>query len=257
MKKILKARLLENRALAGGYARIRFGAPGLAGEARPGQFVMVRVSDAHDPLLARPFSILEARGDSIDLLVKAVGFGTRILTSLAEGVEILVLGPLGTSFPETCKALLVAGGYGMAPLHFFTSGASDRAGLHLFYGARADTDLLMKEEWGGLLPPERIHYATEDAGRGFHGMVTGALQEFLQKDSTGWTLLACGPMPMLKAVHVLAQQRGLPCYVSVDEPMACGYGVCLGCVVPTRDGYKRSCQEGPIFDSRDLVWEAL
>ena len=257
MKKIIKARLLAHERLAGGYSLMAFAAPGIAGEARPGQFVMVRVSEALDPLLARPFSILDADGGEVRLLVKAVGFGTRLLTRLEKGVELLLLGPLGSAFPEADKALLIGGGYGMAPLYFFTRRAFARGGLHLFYGARDDADLLMREAWGRALPASQIHYATEDGSRGFHGLVTGALERFLQKDPKEWTLLACGPMPMLKAVHALGERHGRPCFVSVDEPMACGYGVCLGCVVPTHDGYKRSCQEGPIFDSRELRWEAL
>jgi dihydroorotate dehydrogenase electron transfer subunit len=257
MKKILKARLLAHERPADGYSLMKFDAPGFAGEARPGQFVMVRVSGALDPLLSRPFSILDADGGGVRLLVKAVGFGTRLLTRLEEGADLLLLGPLGSAFPDVSKALLIGGGYGMAPLYFFVRSASAREGLHLFYGARADSELLMKEAWGLLLPTSQVHYSTEDGSRGFHGLVTGALGRFIQTDPRGWTLLACGPMPMLKAVHALAERHGLPCFVSVDEPMACGYGVCLGCVVPTRDGYKRSCQEGPIFDSRDLLWEAL
>jgi len=257
MMKILKARVQNNRALTGEYSRIRLHVPGFDDDAAPGQFVMVRVTRAQDPLLPRPFSLLDARDGGVELLVKAVGFGSRLLTDLADGVELPLLGPLGSAFPKTSRALLVAGGYGMAPLHFYARRCADRSGVHLFYGARTDGDLLLKDDWSRLLPPAQIHYASEDGSRGFRGLVTGTLEEFLQKDPTGWTLLACGPMPMLKAVHNLAERFALPCHVSVDEPMACGYGVCLGCVVPTQNGYKRSCQDGPVFDSRELLWEAL
>jgi dihydroorotate dehydrogenase electron transfer subunit len=257
MMKILKARVLNNRALTGGYSRILLHVPGFSGDAAPGQFVMVRVTRAQDPLLPRPFSLLDAGDGEVELLVKAVGFGSRLLTDLADGVELPLLGPLGSAFPEAPRALLVAGGYGMAPLYFYTRRLAERSGIHLFYGARTDGDLLLKDDWNRLLSPAQIHYASEDGSRGTRGLVTAPLEEFLRKDPKGWTLMACGPMPMLKAVHQLAERFALPCHVSVDEPMACGYGVCLGCVVPTLNGYKRSCQDGPVFDSRELRWEAL
>ncbi len=259
MKKILKGNLLRRTGLGGGYHLLEFTAPGLAGEAGPGQFVMVRAGSTHHPLLSRPFSILWAEGDTLHLLVKAVGEGTRLLTTMGEGEATLVLGPLGAEFPLADGAVLVAGGYGMAPLYFYARRHRCPASLHLFYGARTAQHLLLLDRWRALLPEAHLHFVTEDGSLGEKGLVTAPLERFLKANpAAAGPVLACGPTPMMKASAAIARAADRPCYVSMDEPMACGFGICLGCVVPaTAGGYVCSCTKGPVFDAAAIRWEAL
>ncbi len=245
---------------AGEYFRLVLHAPVVAAAAVPGQFVMLRVSENRDPLLARPFgiaSVISRR--SIELYYRVAGRGTALLTAVRPGQHLALLGPLGKGFLEPEKdstPLLVAGGSGFPPLLFFTARHGKRA--RLFVGSRD------KE----CLPPQRamkefrsrvqsIHYATEDGSRGTCGLVTEPLAAFL--DGLGRSerpvIYACGPHPMLASVSRLAADRHIPCYVSLEERMACGLAVCMGCSVPvTTGGYKRVCKEGPVFDSREIKW---
>lgn len=258
MKKILKGTLGRRADLGGGYHLLEFRAPGLSGEARPGQFVMVRAGSTHHPLLSRPFSILWAEGDILHMLVKTVGEGTRLLTIMAEGETTLVLGPLGVEFPEADGAVLVAGGYGMAPLYFYARRHPRPASLHLFYGARTAEHLLLLDRWRAILPEANIHLVTEDGSLGEQGLVTAPLERFLKETPGSGPVLSCGPTPMMKASAAVSRANGRPCFVSMDEPMACGFGICLGCVVPAAaGGYVCSCTKGPVFDAAAIRWEAL
>lgn len=258
MKKILKGTLRRRTGLGGGYHLLEFNAPGLQGEARPGQFVMVRAGSTHHPLLSRPFSILWAEGDTLHLLVKAVGEGTRLLTTMGEGETTLVIGPLGAEFPGADGAVLVAGGYGMAPLYFYARRHPSPSSLHFFYGARTAEHLLLLDRWRALLPEANLHCVTEDGSLGERGLVTAPLERFLDANPGAGPVLACGPTPMMKASAAVSRAHGHPCYVSMDEPMACGFGICLGCVVPiTAGGYACSCTKGPVFDAAAIHWEAL
>jgi dihydroorotate dehydrogenase electron transfer subunit len=258
MKKILKGTLRSRAGLGGGYHLLEFDAPGLAEGARPGQFVMVRAGSTHHPILPRPFSILDAEGASLRLLIKAVGEGTRLITEMAEGDATQLMGPLGNAFPAAPATLLVAGGYGMAPLFFYARRHPDPGALHLFYGARTAEHLLLLDRWRALLPEDNIHLATEDGSLGARGLVTAPLERHLKECPGAAPLLACGPTPMMKASAAAARAAERPCFVSMDEPMACGFGICLGCVVPaTEGGYVCSCTEGPVFDAAAIRWEAL
>lgn len=258
MKKILKGTLARRTGLGSGYHLLEFDAPGLAEQARPGQFVMVRAGSTHHPILPRPFSVLFADGTALHLLIKAVGEGTRLITDMAEGDATQLMGPLGNEFPASPGALLVAGGYGMAPLYFHARRTADPRSLHLFYGARTAEHLLLLDRWRTMLPEANIHLVTEDGSLGEHGLVTAPLERFMHGTPGDAPVLACGPTPMMKAAAASAKAAGRPCFVSMDEPMACGFGICLGCVVPTTaGGYVCSCTKGPVFDAADIHWEAL
>ncbi|HEY6011128.1 MAG TPA: dihydroorotate dehydrogenase electron transfer subunit, partial [Nitrospirota bacterium] len=242
-----------------GYYRLVLKAPEIAKKSRPGQFVMLRVTDTMDPLLARPFGISSLiTKSSIEIYYRVVGKGTTLLTRRETGQTVGLLGPLGNGFPMPEKGttpLLIAGGSGFPPLHFLSVRAGAKA--HLFVGARD------KE----CLPPvsvlknfrERtahVHIATEDGSVGVRGMTTDLLLSFLNtKPKAAPVLYACGPHAMLAAVGRIAADQGIPCHVSMEERMACGLGACMGCSIPQKaGGYKRACKEGPVFDSRDIDW---
>jgi dihydroorotate dehydrogenase electron transfer subunit len=258
--KSLQALIVSNRSVGRGYYRIVLKAPEAAAAALPGQFVMLRVSDNLDPLLARPFGISSVlTKTSIEIVYRVVGRGTTLLTGMEAGHTLSLLGPLGKGFqmPEkNVTPILVAGGSGFPPLHFLSLRAGSRA--HFFVGARN------KE----CLPPagvlkslrehtEKVHVATEDGSSGQQGMSTDILNNFLLKreQKASLVLYACGPHAMLAAVSRIASEHGIPCFESTEERMACGLGVCMGCSIPMKaGGYKRACKEGPVFDSREVEW---
>jgi dihydroorotate dehydrogenase electron transfer subunit len=255
-----KALIVLHKPAGRGYYRLVLKAPEAARTALPGQFVMLRVSETLDPLLARPFGISAVISrSSLEIVYRVVGKGTTMLTTAKTGQTLNLLGPLGKGFPLPDKKsvpLLIAGGSGFPPLHFLVQRHRSRA--HLFLGARN------KE----CLPPpsivrsfketaEKVHIATDDGSVGVQGTSTDILNAFLIKmeQKARLVLYACGPHAMLAAVSRIAAEHAIPCYVSMEERMACGLGACMGCSIPMKaGGYKRACKEGPVFDSREIDW---
>ena len=252
--------LLCGSDAAGGIRLLKLEAPSLAQAARPGKFVMLKVNSGTEPLLARPFSIHGADQQSISILYQVVGKGTRILSQTEPGSRLSLWGPLGKGFELGAgKTVLVAGGMGVAPL-CFAAARLGRLGVEvrLLCGfARGPEAKAMaahlKKELNGC--GAQISVATEDGGLGVKGLVTELMETHLP-GSAG--VLACGPMAMLKNVARLCAQTRTPCQVSLEAPMACGLGACLGCAVPAaQGGYLRACQEGPVLESGQVDWDRL
>jgi dihydroorotate dehydrogenase electron transfer subunit len=241
------------------YFRLVVRAPQIAPLVQPGQFAHVRVPPLKEALLRRPFSIFQADGRNLSLLYKSVGRGTEALSQMRPGEELSMIGPLGRGFtvpaPGGETPLLVAGGYGMAAM-FLLAQRSPQKGV-VFVGGRRRVDILCEKEFRGLGWEVRV--ATEDGSHGEKGLVTQPLLAELKRGVAGRKLFACGPTPMLKAVGRIAEEFNLPAELSMDEHMCCGIGVCLTCVIPVKaDGgweYKRTCTDGPVFDSRQVLWE--
>ena len=242
------------------YFRLVVRAPQIAPLVQPGQFAHVRILPLKDALLRRPFSIFQASADTLSILYKAIGQGTEVLSRMRPGEELNLIGPLGHGFTVPQHAgempLLIAGGYGMAALYLLAA-RSPQKGI-TFVGGRRSSDILCEEEFRALGWDVRV--TTEDGSYGEKGLVTQALLAELGRPTPGRKLFACGPTPMLKAIGKIAAEFDLPAELSLDEHMACGMGVCLTCVVPIKTGdgweYQRSCTEGPVFDSRQIAWEA-
>jgi dihydroorotate dehydrogenase electron transfer subunit len=258
--KLHQAKVLLHRPAGRGYYRLVLQAPELAAIAAPGHFVMLRVSANLDPLLARPFGISAVISKrSIELYYRVAGRGTNLLTSVEPGQMLDLLGPLGSGFPVPDKAttpLLVAGGSGFPPLLYFAARYGKQA--HLFVGSRNKECLppaaVMKDLRSRV---KAIHYATEDGSTGVCGFVTDPMASYLARSGRDEApvIYACGPHAMLASVSRLAAEHSIPCYVSMEERMACGLGVCMGCSVSMKaGGYKRVCKEGPVFDSREIDW---
>jgi dihydroorotate dehydrogenase electron transfer subunit len=258
------APLVAREDLEGGFWLLTFQHPETAREARPGQFVMVKAGRSAEPPLRRPFSIMtvdpEAR--TFTLFVKEVGPGSRALCALSPGDVAQCLGPLGRPFsapPAGTEALLVAGGYGVAPFFLFLGELARGGGrARFFYGGRTSGDLPLLGRLSAL--DVALVPATEDGSLGHRGRVTGALLEWLRGDPGPVRLYACGPEAMLHAVAQVAEERGLEAEVSLDPWMGCGLGTCLSCVVPVqaadepRPRYRCACTEGPVFDAARVVW---
>ncbi len=216
-----------------------------------GQFYMLAAGtrwgggDAERPFLPRAFSVLRAPRSTNELhfLVEDVGPGTKRLCELGPGDDLLLVGPLGAGFrpPRDDRSpLLIGGGVGIAPLAIWQDElAGDTPALLGFRDAA-------RASGAALLSGSRV--ATDDGSVGHHGPVTDILEEEL--DSRAHVeVYACGPPPMLEAVRLLCARRDTPAQLALESGMACGFGACFGCVVPTRDGYVRLCVEGPVLDA--------
>jgi dihydroorotate dehydrogenase electron transfer subunit len=288
--------VLERRRV-GAYQALRLVAPGIAGAARPGQFVHLLAGEDRSFPLRRPFSIWRVGqpggpGGSggppgwspgglgtVEVVFDVVGAGTLALSRLRAGDRVDVLGPLGRGFeppPEPAGCVLVGGGYGAAPL-FFLAGElrARRCRVELVIGAATAARLLDPEAAGRL--GDRLTVTTDDGSAGRRGLVTDSLPDLLARTGAA-RVYACGPMPMLAAVSRVAAAAGVPCQVAVEEQMACGTGICFSCVLPVRGsgGLKpsppengspagssgetrmaRSCLEGPVFDGTTIAWAEL
>ncbi len=254
-----------------GYYVIGLKAPWLAKKSQPGQFVMCRIPNA-DLLWGRAFSIYDVRGDEVLLLYKVMGKGTRILVEKKAGEKVEVIGPLGNQFspPKPDQfVLLVGGGVGLPPLYFYAKTYSQFASqMRVMIGARNQANVILEKEFKQL--GCQVEVATEDGSLGLKGFVTELLKNSLRnnmKIKNRLAIAACGPNPMLKAVGDVGIANQIPTEISMEEAMACGLGVCLGCVVKTRctpeqkkelkrdQTYTRLCCEGPVLNAERVIWE--
>jgi NAD(P)H-flavin reductase len=219
---------------------------------RPGQFYMLAAverwgaGEDERPYLPRAFSVLRSGADeSREFIVEDVGPGTRRLAQLRPGEGMWLTGPLGIGFAAPDggrRPLLVGGGIGIAPLAIWQD---ELAGAQALLGFRDAAHARAAE----LLEDTRV--ATDDGSVGHSGLVTELLTAELDKDARAM-VYACGPPPMLEAVRELCAARGVPAQLAMESGMACGFGACFGCVVPTRDGYIRLCVDGPVVDAERI-----
>jgi dihydroorotate dehydrogenase electron transfer subunit len=263
--------ILSNQELSPGYYRMRILAPGFVADSRPGQFVMVRVSGGLEPLLRRPFGIFrtgfmpaDCQGlpdkEYVEILYKVVGSGTALLKDLHSGDRVELLGPLGNGFDmqPASEHILVGGGIGLVPLYMLARKLVQTGRVRLLMGGRCRDDILAVTEFERL--GVATYVSTDDGSLGEEGLVTDVLRRKLAKFPDA-TVYACGPMPMLRAVHELCQEQGVSLQVSLEAFMACGVGACLGCVVKgaghseADPHYLCTCKEGPVFWSDQLEWD--
>lgn len=254
--------IIFNKKVASGSFLMGLKSSEIAAEARPGQFVMIRVGPNTDPLLRRPFSICGTRGDDLFfILYKVVGKGTAIMSKAMKGEKLSVVGPLGRGFelPEPGrKSIFVAGGMGIAPLVFLAQEIKNN--LVFMAGYRCANEIVPMEQVGLSLTD--ISIATDDGTAGHSGFVTDLLASHLAESVEGHPkIFACGPLPMLKLVAALTIERDIPCQVSLETNMACGLGACQGCAVraskESGKTYYHVCRDGPVFDVNALDWESL
>jgi dihydroorotate dehydrogenase electron transfer subunit len=257
--RLFEARVVANDPAGEGLYMMRVEAPEPAREARAGQFLHVRCvrPGGYDPLLRRPISIYRIDDDQLWMYYDVIGRGTEFLAGLREGDLLDCLGPLGQPFriPSAARHLLmVGGGIGLAPLVALTDEASARdLNVTILAGFRSGARALPAH----LVPPQAEYVvATEDGVIGHRGYVTELVPRYL-----GWAdaLFACGPTRMLQSLQSVTRDTTKPIQVSLEERMGCAMGVCLSCVLHTRQGLKRVCRDGPVFDLadlRELQWRA-
>lgn len=248
-RRLVVAPLLARQSLGEAYHVLTFDVPG-GMTVSPGQFAMVRGANwGESPLLPRPMSFLGGGAPSI--LIKVVGEGTARMARATPGEPFSLLGPLGNGWhplPAGRRPVLVAGGVGVAPLLFLArSLAATGARPLCLFGGRSSRDLPLAD---ALSEVTELALATEDGSRGERGRVTELLERALTPEVAVFT---CGPDRMMARVAELCAERGVPCEVSLETPMACGYGVCLGCPKPLAGGgYLYACTEGPCVDAQRL-----
>jgi len=257
---------------------VRLRQPQLATRITPGQFFMIRPEDGSDPLLGRPFALYDTWDDEdgdpagVDFGFVVVGKMTSLMTQWQPGEEVRLWGPLGNGFaPSSAKNLIcVAGGIGQTP---FLAVAMEALGLRTYgtptrdvpqrpenvklcYGVRSADYLAGLDDFDikGL----DVRIATDDGTEGHHGYVTELLDQCLTEQNSDTQVYCCGPEPMMKAVAEVCENHGTPCWLSLETPMACGFGACFSCVATVKedDGttdYRRTCVEGPVFPAEKLV----
>ncbi|MBQ1721928.1 MAG: dihydroorotate dehydrogenase electron transfer subunit [Lachnospiraceae bacterium] len=223
--------------------------------AAPGQFCNLYMKDSGH-LLPRPISIchIDTKASELTFVYRVVGEGTKAFSKLDTGATIDLLGPLGNGFTqvEATHPVLVGGGVGVPPMLGLAQAMEGKCTVVLGYRT-AETFLLEEFEKTGAT----VVIATDDGSLGTHGTVVDAIRE---NDIDLDVIYSCGPKPMLRALKALAEEKNIPCYVSMEERMACGVGACLGCVCETKDvddhskvHNKRICKDGPVFEAREVI----
>lgn len=255
-RRLLRAPLLRRDSMGASYHVLTFDA-GEPIPVRAGNFTMVRGATwGASPLLARPMSLIEG-GSRPSILIKVVGEGTRRMAEASPGDLFGLLLPLGNSFspcPRELRPVLVAGGVGVAPLLFLAREmAAEGIRPVALYGGRTADDLPLADE---LAQVADLLVFTEDGSRGEKGRVTVGLERELEKLGRRAKVYTCGPDRMMAAVSAISESLDVPCEASVETPMGCGYGVCLGCPVERRSGgFLYACVEGPCIDAKTIAWE--
>lgn len=248
----ISAVISARESLAPGIYSMELLAEEIAGAAVPGQFLSLYSSDG-SRLLPRPISICDVKDQTLRLVYRVAGKGTGEFSKKKEGDRIRVIGPLGNGFPEAesfsgKRAVLFGGGIGIPPMLFAAKRLRNAGALVTAFLGYRDRQTFLSEEF---LPFADVNVATEDGSIGTKGNVMDA---FLPMNLEPDVIFACGPAPMLSAIRSFSMERGIPCYISLEERMACGIGACLGCVKKTTEidshsGVKnaRVCRDGPVF----------
>jgi dihydroorotate dehydrogenase electron transfer subunit len=263
--------ILNNKEITPGYFLLQLRSPEIAKKSCPGQFLHIKCSQGSNPLLRRPFSIHKVTGDTVEILYKVVGKGTTYLSKRKKGEKLDCLGPLGNGFqlpitnyqlPVT-NIILVAGGIGIAPLFFLREKITEfpitnfQLPITVFLGTKTKDEILCAKELKNL--KAEIHISTEDGSMGYKGLASdlfkNKLSSIVYRPSS--VVYACGPKEMLKEIACLSEELQIPCQVSFEQFMGCGIGICNACVIKTKQGYKKVCKDGPVFDAEEIDWSKI
>ena len=229
--------------------------PALAQACRPGQFIHLKCGDAN--LLRRPISVCFADETTVRIVYEAKGKGTNWLASQKEGAVLDIVGPSGNGFSvdEDMPILLIGGGIGVPPMLYTASKLKD---ADMIMGYRSEKNVILEDDFRKVCG--EVMVTTDDGSYGFHGHAGMAAAEMLAKKNYG-AIYACGPKVMLRAIAKMADEKGIPCLISMEERMGCGVGACLVCackaVSPNELGYtyKHVCKDGPVFNAKDVIFD--
>lgn len=228
----------------------------------PGQFFMIKIQDGFEPFLRRPLAWFsyDKNKKSIQFAYKVVGKGTTILAHKKTEEKLNILGPLGKGFSSYLKKeklLFVAGGAGIFPFFSILENLSEKQKKNskLIWGVNKKNDLFYINKLKNKLP---IYLVTEDGSISKKALATDVVEKILSEDQNDWFIIACGPAEMLKNLANLLEKYKLNGELSMEERMACGFGACLGCAVPSKKGgYLRACKDGPVFRFDEIDWKRV
>ena len=263
--------VVSNKRIKSVYYLLGIDCPLIADQIKPGQFVMLKVSNDRSPLLRRPFSVYKSypvshpekrKKGCLFILYKKVGRGTQRMTTMKRGEKVDLIGPLGNGFtlpalPSSQNIVLIGGGVGIVSLFPLAEALKGRR-LFVFIGGKTQHDILGLEDFKNF--NSNIFIATEDGSLGAQGTVVDlflAQRKKFRRDEECY-LYACGPVTMLKALAGIVKLKNFICQASLETRMGCGFGACWGCVVKTnhpKTPYQRVCKEGPVFTLKDILWE--
>ena len=241
--KVIKTPVIENKQISNNIYRI---SAVFKSEIKPGQFFMLKTLD-NSFLLPRPISVNDVNRNIVSFLYRIEGQGTKKISSLCANDEIQLFGPLGNGFDTEelkGKIAVIGGGIGIAPLLYLSKKLGKRADVYLGY--KDLENMYIVEEFKSFV--DKTVIVTEDGSFGEKGFVT----DYVQYDKYD-AVVTCGPEIMMNKIVNNCRINNIKCYISLERRMACGMGACLGCTVETKDGNKRACKDGPVFNSEELV----
>ncbi len=256
MRVKVKCELVKKEKIIEGIYKFSIKAPEIAKDAKPGQFLEIKVSETGEPFLRRPISIFNIDGDIVEFIFQVKGKGTELLSERNEGDLIDIMGPLGFGtfkVQEYNKAYIIGGGIGTYPLYELAKELKGKADVTMYMGFRNKDLVTLEKEFEEVT--NRLVLTTDDGSYKEKGFAINFLKEDCKKEKPD-IIFACGPLPMLKAVREFAIEANIPCQISLEERMGCGIGACLGCAVKVKDSkgsrYSHVCKEGPVFNAIDV-----
>lgn len=229
--------------------KITINCPEIAKKSKPGQFISILCEDL---VLRRPFSIAGATENTISVLYKLKGKGTKFISKLKKDEEIDLIGPLGNGFNiQNKKSILVGGGVGVAPLLFISENLkTQNIPFNFVAGFQS-----LPESYKTL--PENSYIITEDGSSDYKGRIDKYLEQII-KENKPEIIYSCGPKPVLQYVSKIAEQFNIEAQVALERDFACGIGVCMGCSIEIKENdkivNKRICKDGPVFEGRTVIW---
>lgn len=230
--------------------------------AKPGQFLEIKVLKGIEPLLRRPISIynVNKQENLIEFIFQVKGKGTQILAEVEVGKELDIVGPLGNgefNIKDYKNVAIIGGGIGTFPLHELSKNLYEKsANVNIYLGFRNKDYVVLEEEFSKV--SNKLIITTDDGSYKEKGYAINKLNEDIENGNIPEIIYACGPLPMLRAVQKLALEKNIPCQLSLEEKMACGLGVCLGCAVKIASDndevvkYKHVCKDGPVFWANEV-----
>ena len=257
----IKAKLLKKEELKPGIFKFSVQADEIVNTAKPGNFIEIRVNDDIEPFLRRPISIynMDKEKGILEFIFQVKGKGTTILAKRNKGELIDIVGPLGFGtfkYSSYENLAIIGGGIGVFPLYELAKNAkNENKNVNTYLGFRNKDLVVLENEFTQV--SSQLTITTDDGSYSQKGFAI----DFLKKDIEAGkidSIYACGPLPMLRAVRELALEKNIPCQISLEERMACGLGVCLGCAVKTAKSPKEApeywhvCKAGPVFQAKDV-----
>jgi len=251
MIKQFKAKVKQLKKLKSDVYILSFNSPYLAKAARPGQFLHLKIKSV---ILRRPFSLHKIEGETIYIIFRIRGRGTKALSQIKKGAVLDIIGPLGQGFKLKSNKtnILLAGGIGVAPLVFLAQKLPKKKNLVLL-GAKNKKEVLVEAEFRKV--GFEVKLSTDDGSGGYKGTVTSLLKKTLLSLGRGAVanLYSCGPKEMFYEINkIIKKYPRINCQVSFEQFMGCGLGICCACAIKTKKGYRKVCKDGPVFNIKDI-----